>query len=224
MMLYMFYWKWVLASGKYYNGSRKTKLIKEGSIVTSYSTKATWLMVRELAPFGKFYIYSYFIIVFLSATSSILLKENYTGFFIWSQTINSSTIVKITHDVIIFYLIFSYIFILIKYFSTNLDCSTKEMVCLSYEEFFDKMEIYQGLSSTQYRFVLSLLSILSLSVSLLMLHLFTMNHGGAHTRVGNMFSGSSIKAILYTSLINLAMFFVFIYSFVVWEQKNYVSK
>lgn len=86
------------------------------------------------------------------------------------------------------------------------------------------MKIYQNLNSYQYHFVLLLLSILSLSVAILILHLFTMEHGGSHTRVGRMFGSGSFQAIIYTGLMNLAMFFVFIYSFVIWEQRNYVSE
>lgn len=192
--------------------------------MVSYSTKATWLVSKEIAPFGGFYIFSYILVIFSSIFLNLIFAIDYGGFFNWSQTIDANSVVRMTHDFIVLYLIFSYIWCFFKYIFTNLSDSTNDIIRLSFEEFFDNMKIYQNLNLYQYHFVLLLLSILSLSVAILILHLFTMEHGGSHTRVGRMFGSGSFQAIIYTGLMNLAMFFVFIYSFVIWEQRNYVSE
>ena len=50
--------------------------------MVSYSTKATWLVSKEIAPFGGFYIFSYILVIFSSIFLNLIFAIDYGGFLI----------------------------------------------------------------------------------------------------------------------------------------------
>lgn len=91
------------------------------------ANQCTLLFSQTFSPFGKFYIYSYVIVCFLAILLSVFIDINYNGIFVWSQTSQANTTVKLVHDIIIIYMIFTYIYI-ISIFIKSFILSTQKKV------------------------------------------------------------------------------------------------
>lgn len=180
------------------------------------------LFSQEFAPFGKFYIHSYMVVCFLTILLSIFIDINYSGIFVWSQTSQANTTVKLVSDIIIIYIIFTYIWVLFQYLLNPLSYQLKIKLKQYYEFSREQKPEHNDISPESYRLQSCLISIFIMGIVIVITHLFMFGDGDNDTRLGRTLSLGYVLPTFLICIIHLMMYYCFIMSFIIWEQRRYV--